>query len=78
MNWSAKILEKSEVDAENKMTYKFVVIGDDVERITLSETNTPADIQQSVAERVRAFGGAWELAASLPVVGETIEVVMDA
>ncbi len=76
MTWSAKILEKSEVSATCELSYTFIVLGDDKELQTFSVTADPSTIQQVIEEKVKEFAVAYELADSLPGVGDEIKVIV--
>jgi hypothetical protein len=78
MNWSAKIVEKSELTADNMMTYKFTIIGGDEEKIVSSVTGEPDAIQQLVADVVTKFAQSWELAQALPEVDDVLAIIQDA
>lgn len=77
MNWSAKILEKSEVSLANEITVKYVVLADGVETISMEATGAPADIQQLISTAVTAYAQAKELSDSICAVGEILEIVKD-
>ena len=66
MNWNAKIVDKSEVDINGQVTYKFVCVGDGVELgAQRSETAVPNEIQQRVKDSVIAFAENYELAGAI-------------
>lgn len=77
MNWSARIIDKSEVGSNNLLTYTFVVLANDQETVTLSVTDLPQDVQQRIDEAVTSFAQSYEIAQELPAVGAVLAVVTD-
>lgn len=66
MNWNAKIIEKSELDVNNQVAYKFVCVGDGVELgVPRTIVASPSDIQQLVKDSVIDFAKNYELAGSI-------------
>jgi hypothetical protein len=76
MEWSAQITEKTAVDLNGVMSYSFTILGDgELKGGVITVTGNPDAVQQLIAERVTTFAQAYELADTLPAVGEVLEII---
>lgn len=76
MDWSAQITDKSELSQEGLLTYSFITLADgEAVGGTFTVTGSPSEIQQMVSARVTAYAEAYELAGTLPAVGEVFEII---
>ena len=77
MNWSVQVIEKSEVDESAEISVKYSVLKDGFEAIQFTSKATPETIQQVIANKVKAYAGAVELADEMLKVGEILEIITD-
>lgn len=76
MKWSARIDKRSEVDISGMMTYTVAILGDDEAKISGVEiSGTPDAIQQIISEKVTAFAQSFELADTMPNVGDVLTII---
>lgn len=76
MNWSARIDRKSDVDVSGIMTYTIAILCDGAECLGGVElSGTPETVQQLIADKVTAFAGAYELADTMPQVGDVLSII---
>lgn len=78
MNWSAKVLDKSEVSSSNDITVKYAVLADNVEKRVMETTANPSVIQQEIANAVREYAEAVELADGMLAIDEVLEIITTA
>ncbi len=76
MNWSARIDRKSEVDVSGIMTYAIAILCDGKECLNGVEiAGAPETIQQLISDKVTAFAGAYEMADTMPQVGDVLSII---
>ena len=76
MNWSARIDKKSDVDISGIMTYSVAMLCNGSECLSGVEISGPPEsIQQLISDKVVAFAGAYEMADTMPQVGDVLSII---
>lgn len=79
MNWSAVIQKKGRVDVSGLMTYTIGISCEgDIVLSGVEVSGQPSQIQAFIADKVKTFAEAYELAGALPAEGEEIVIIEDA